>query len=244
VPMLAAGDEMGRTQQGNNNAYCQDNEVSWVDWDGADRELLASTAALLRLRREHRVLRSRHFPTEDARPGRVRLRWFAPDGSAMAADGWEELAERTIVAVLDDAHEKGRPPPPDAVLVVLHAGPGPVEVRLPQVDGTRGPWRVAWSSEERLVVTTDGRLSVPPATAALLTHEEHHQPGRRVEQVRTPDEVSTQVGHERVHERGRQPGLQPLPAQEALRDRLGQPTGQRQCVADRAQTVEARQRGR
>src|SRR5207248_5501301 len=61
VPMLMHGDEMGRTQRGNNNAYCQDNELSFVDWDSADQELAAFTAALIAMRREHPVFRRRRF---------------------------------------------------------------------------------------------------------------------------------------------------------------------------------------
>jgi isoamylase len=61
IPMLLAGDEIGRTQGGNNNAYCQDNDISWVDWQHADHDLLAFTASLITLRRSHPVFRRRHY---------------------------------------------------------------------------------------------------------------------------------------------------------------------------------------
>jgi len=146
VPMIAAGDEMGRTQRGNNNAYCQDNEISWLDWDGADTGLLETVTALLRLRREHPVLRPRDHPLPDAEPGRVRLRWFTADGEPMTQGHWDDPACRTVVAVHDDQHDaaaEGRAA--DTVLVVLHAGLEPVTVRLPVVEGVAS-WRVVWSA--------------------------------------------------------------------------------------------------
>ena len=92
VPMITAGDEMGRTQGGNNNAYCQDDEVSWVDWDLAawQRDLLEFAQLLVRLRREHPVLRHRHFfEGRAAVPGGPKdLAWFAPDGSEVNEDLW------------------------------------------------------------------------------------------------------------------------------------------------------------
>jgi glycogen operon protein len=91
VPMMVAGDEMGRTQQGNNNAYCQDNETSWVDWDLApeDRELLEFVARVARLRREHRVFRRHtYFRQDRLRQGVRNVRWFGPDGLEMSDEEW------------------------------------------------------------------------------------------------------------------------------------------------------------
>src|SRR3954471_9373554 len=75
VPMLLGGDELGRSQGGNNNAYCQDNGISWFDWDDVDEHLLAYTAGLIALRRAHPVLRRRRY-LYGARPGTVG--WFTP----------------------------------------------------------------------------------------------------------------------------------------------------------------------
>jgi glycogen operon protein len=92
VPMLLAGDELGRTQRGNNNAYCQDNDISWCNWDldGEGRELVAFTQRLVRLRREHPVFRRRRF--FQGRPihgsGLADVGWFAPDGHEMTEDEW------------------------------------------------------------------------------------------------------------------------------------------------------------
>ncbi|MGH7265059.1 MAG: glycogen debranching protein GlgX, partial [Candidatus Rokuibacteriota bacterium] len=92
VPMLCGGDELGRTQQGNNNAYCQDNELSWFDWslDRARRDLLAFARRLIRLRRRHPVLRRRQFFFgRQIRGSEVKdLSWFRPDGKEMTEEAW------------------------------------------------------------------------------------------------------------------------------------------------------------
>src|SRR5690606_11427495 len=88
IPMLLAGDEMGRTQQGNNNTYCQDNELSWVDWENRDDALLAFTARLVQLRRQHpafRRLRYYHIGMPD-QP----LHWLTPDGHPMSDENWRD----------------------------------------------------------------------------------------------------------------------------------------------------------
>jgi isoamylase len=93
VPMLLAGDELGRSQGGNNNAYCQDNEISWLDWSdpGRDDELLAFTRTLSRLRHDHPVFRRRRwFRGRSIRGAAEReIAWFRPDGSEMADEDWE-----------------------------------------------------------------------------------------------------------------------------------------------------------
>ena len=91
VPMIAHGDELGRTQQGNNNVYCQDNELSWVDWhlDQPRQELLDFTRQLVHLRRDHPVLRRRRFFRGDAPDGGIGdLAWFLPDGNRMQDSDW------------------------------------------------------------------------------------------------------------------------------------------------------------
>ncbi|HKN49804.1 MAG TPA: glycogen debranching enzyme, partial [Actinomycetota bacterium] len=92
IPMLLGGDEMGRTQRGNNNAYCQDNEVSWYDWDSVDRPLLAFTRRLIKLRHDHPVFRRRRF--FQGRPlhgsGVSDIGWFTPEGTEMTEADWSE----------------------------------------------------------------------------------------------------------------------------------------------------------
>jgi isoamylase len=92
IPMLLHGDELGRTQRGNNNVYCQDNELSWVDWAGADQELTTFTSALIAMRREHPVFRRRRFfagsPIRDGDELRD-IAWFTESGEEMTKHDWE-----------------------------------------------------------------------------------------------------------------------------------------------------------
>src|SRR5690606_33926499 len=87
VPMIAHGDELGRTQQGNNNVYAQDSELSWVDWQKADTSLIEFTAALAGLRRDHPTFRRRRFlagrPLDGTRDARPDIAWLRPDGQRM-----------------------------------------------------------------------------------------------------------------------------------------------------------------
>jgi len=102
VPMLVAGDEMGRTQQGNNNAYCQDNELSWLQWDQADQELLTFSRRLIKLRSDHPVLRRRKWfrgePVKDN--GVPDIAWFLPEGSEMEEHNWEEDFAKSLAVFL------------------------------------------------------------------------------------------------------------------------------------------------
>ncbi|GHH53417.1 glycogen debranching protein GlgX [Streptomyces candidus] len=160
VPMLVAGDEMGRTQRGNNNAYCQDNGTSWVDWSLLDdpqwRALFDLTSRLLALRHAHPVLRRRAFFS--GRPqgvdGLRDLAWFTVRGEEMTPADWYAPAA-TIGMYLSGTDipgrdEQGRPVTDDSFLAVLHAGEDAVDVVLPGP-----PWAVAYevvvdtSSEEQ-----------------------------------------------------------------------------------------------
>ncbi len=96
VPMLLGGDESGRTQGGNNNAYCQDNEISWHDWDNLDEDLLEFTRRLIALRREHPVLRRRRWFQGLPIRGSVDLGWCKPDGTEMGDDDWDAGSAPTV----------------------------------------------------------------------------------------------------------------------------------------------------
>ncbi len=144
VPMLLGGDEFGRTQGGNNNAYCQDNEISWYDWQFApwQRDLIDTTAFLTRFRAAHPVLRQRDFFPGDPIAGDelAALHWHGRSGAIMTDHEWTDGATRTVQAVFD-----GSDVGDDQVLVVLHGGADPVEVTLP-VSLTGAPWALVWDS--------------------------------------------------------------------------------------------------
>jgi glycogen operon protein len=103
VPMLLAGDELGRTQRGNNNGYCQDNEISWLDWAGADADLLAFTRQLIALRRAHPVLRRRRwFQGRSIRGTEIHdIGWYLPDGSEMTDHDWRAATARALGVFLN-----------------------------------------------------------------------------------------------------------------------------------------------
>ncbi|MDQ1356266.1 MAG: isoamylase, partial [Acidimicrobiaceae bacterium] len=103
IPMLLGGDEMGRTQDGNNNAYCQDNELSWFDWEHQDGSLIAFTQRLLAIRRHHPVFRRReYFQGRALHGGGIDdVAWFGPDGSEMSEDDWQEGYAKSMAVFLN-----------------------------------------------------------------------------------------------------------------------------------------------
>ncbi|WP_040158316.1 glycogen debranching protein GlgX [Mobilicoccus massiliensis] len=143
TPMICAGDEFGRTQRGNNNAYCQDNETSWLDWDlgPSRRDLLATTQFLLGLRREHRVLRQPSFfvPTPESGDGIVDVLWYGRYGEKMTAAAWQDPRCRVLQMFLigDDVDAR-------TLLLVFQGKASDEEVRLPPLTG--GGFRLVWDS--------------------------------------------------------------------------------------------------
>ena len=140
VPMLLAGDEIVRSQQGNNNAYCQDNGISWVDWqlDRPRRELLEFTRLLIRLRHEHPVLRRRKFfQGRRIRGSEVKdLAWFRPDGKEMTDDDWENwhargLGLRLAGDAIEEVDTRGNRIVDDTLLILLNAHHEPLLFVLP-----------------------------------------------------------------------------------------------------------------
>jgi isoamylase len=144
VPMLLGGDELGRTQRGNNNGYCQDNEISWFDWENIDEGLLHFTARLIELRRDHPVFRRRRFfvghPITAA--GLTDIAWFRPDGNQMTAEDW---GTASAMAVFVNGEEiaapdyRGRKVRDDSFFVLFNPSPDAVRFMLP-----RGPYGRRW----------------------------------------------------------------------------------------------------
>jgi glycogen operon protein len=169
VPMLLHGDELGRTQGGNNNGYAQDSDVSWVHWDKADRTLLDYTSALVRLRREHPTFRRRRFFTGEAVRDGERLDdivWLHPDGRPMADGDWD--AGGTALGMylngrgIEGIGTRGERIVDDHFLVYFNVGDR-LELTLPSVEYC-GAWNVivntggvvdeaeSWAAGERLVL--------------------------------------------------------------------------------------------
>jgi glycogen operon protein len=113
TPLLAAGDELGHTQRGNNNAYCQDNEISWLDWAGMDDGMVELTSRLLTLRRQAQVFANHWHHGLPDRHGLPDLTWLRPDGESMQRDDWTRPEDRVLGCLI------GRPPRSQAPLLLL-----------------------------------------------------------------------------------------------------------------------------
>ncbi len=140
--MLLGGDEIGRTQGGNNNAYCQDNEISWFDWelDERQRHLLAFTRRLIELRHQHPVFRRADFLTGEERlgSGGPDVWWFRPDGRKMAQRNWQQGDAKTLGVFLNGAEipaltANGAPVIDDTFLILFNASEEDVVFTLPAV---------------------------------------------------------------------------------------------------------------
>ncbi len=147
TPMLLAGDEIGRTQQGNNNAYCQDNDISWVQWsaiDDAGGALEAFTRRLLQLRGRYPVLRRKRFLTGDLVSEEVRdVVWLSCDGAEMDAGRWDDPNTRCLGMLLDGrAPSSAVPRPADdaSVLLLFNAWHEPIHFSLPAHPDEGSPW--------------------------------------------------------------------------------------------------------
>ncbi len=169
VPMLLAGDEMGRTQRGNNNGYCQDNELGWVDWtlDDAQRRLLDFTARMIDLRNRHPLFRRRTFFRGRGRrdTDAADILWLNPDGREMTDAEWTQSFARCLGAHLsghgvDERDKFGKPVTDEDVMLLLNAHDDVIPFRLPT--GSSNDWVVAvdTSSENG----TPGRTEFAPGT--------------------------------------------------------------------------------
>ena len=146
VPMLLGGDEIGRTQQGNNNGYAQDNEISWYDWGltRRNRQLLAFTRGVIDIFKSHPVLcRRRFFQGRRIRGSSVKdLTWYGPDGHEMTDEQWhagvQTIGLRLAGDAIDELTGSGEPIVDDTLLMILNASDQPAEFRLP--NHARGGW--------------------------------------------------------------------------------------------------------
>jgi pullulanase/glycogen debranching enzyme len=154
--MLLGGDELGRTQGGNNNAYCQDNPTSWYDWSAVDHDLLAFTRRLLALRHAHPVLRRRNFATAQD------LGWYTPAGTPMTDADWQRPGARTVAV-----HLTGRPHPTwtnaggRCSTTTCSSSPMPGGSRSPSASPTSAALRTGRSSW--IPTTRSGPQRSPPA---------------------------------------------------------------------------------
>jgi glycogen operon protein len=179
VPMLSHGDELGRTQRGNNNAYAQDNETSWVNWelDAWQREVLDFTRRVIAVRHANPVLRRRTFfrgrPIGAA--GVKDLTWLRPDGREMTDADWYDGARRVLGMLIsgeaaDETDDRGRPIKGDTMLLLLNGGFDDTQFRLPEL-AAPGSWVKLIDTADDVTEAVDGStVTLRGFSLALLRH--------------------------------------------------------------------------
>ncbi|MCE9649794.1 MAG: glycogen debranching protein GlgX [Parvibaculum sp.] len=177
TPMLLAGDEFNRSQGGNNNAYCQDNELSWLNWHDAEtpegRALAAFVGRLAGIRRNFPVLRADHFFHEHrlAAPDLPEISWFAATGERMTPDHWHDAADRALVLRLAGPSLHAGQGEIDVLLVLMNAGDTPREFRIPTLPAGEPPrWSLILDSARAELVEAEdvGEAVSAPARSLLL----------------------------------------------------------------------------
>ncbi len=156
TPMLQQGDEMGRTQQGNNNAYAQDNEITWLDWEKADGSLVDYFSALTAFRTAHAAIHADKFLSGQDKGGQRDVVWWHPDGREMNEGDWQDSSASVLGVDLTV--------PGDRVLVWYNRRTEPVEATLPE-----GHWMVGLQSDDQVeVIIADGKVTLPPRSVLAL----------------------------------------------------------------------------
>ena len=156
TPMIVAGDEFGRTQHGNNNAYCHDSELSWMNWESADTDLVDFVARCISLRRRYPVLMGeRWLRSADAS-------WFAPDGAVVTPERWNDPHEVGLTLILETDGD----PETQQLALLVNEAMGPTEFRF----GHSGEWRVELSTDPSISTgtTVSATALVPGLTLLLL----------------------------------------------------------------------------
>jgi glycogen operon protein len=177
VPMLSHGDEIARTQQGNNNAYAQDNETTWVDWDldWRRKELLEYTRRILAIRQAHPVLRRRHFfrgaPVDES--GHKDVTWIRADGTELAEDDWRNPDATSLGMLIngsatDEADDHGHPVHDDTLLLILSNSDQDVAFTLPPLSH-RGIWaELVNTARKELTLLESDCVRLLPYSLVLL----------------------------------------------------------------------------
>jgi isoamylase len=187
VPMLSHGDELGRTQAGNNNAYCHDGPLTWINWtlDPLQRELLNFTRAVFAIRAANPVLRRRTFFSHEAEGGDQfpDLTWLRPDGSKMTADDWEDPANHVMGMLIrgeasNETDQRGRRLSGAPILFLLNAGGRTKPFTLPSMIGP-GSWLSLLDTAHPVSESTLVNVTLAPHSLMLLRHEISSPPAHR-----------------------------------------------------------------
>ncbi len=167
TPMLAAGDELGRTQRGNNNAYCHDDATNWIDWDEADDDLVTLCARLLALRRHAGVFATHWHDGLPDRHGLPDLSWLRADGAAMRLEDWSQLDRQVLGCLVGKPRRLGAP-----LLLLFNAEPNDRAFPLPG-----GTWQVVLHTVEAREhgrwVPGDAPFALPARSVVVLAAAGH-----------------------------------------------------------------------
>jgi len=175
VPMLLAGDELGRTQQGNNNTYCQDSELTWLNWEleRDDQELFEFVCYLIHLRKQHPILRRRHFfqGREIVGTGVKDITWLTPDGKEMTDKHWHQSFARCLGVFLagkaiDEFDERGQRITDVNMILLLNAHHEAVHFNIPE-QPAHARWQVLVDTSFPAGKRTDGRFFSSNSTYSL-----------------------------------------------------------------------------
>lgn len=183
VPMLVAGDEIGRTQHGNNNAYCQDNEISWIDWANKDEELFEFTRKMIAIRKAHPVFcRTRWFSGTPVKEGHADdIAWFLPDGTLMSDENWNKDYAKSL-AVFINGHGihsttyEGAPVVDDSFFIIFNAHHDALDFTLPDQKFGRRWKKIVDTAQiedngESINYEHDAVVEVPGRTAMLFVEQ-------------------------------------------------------------------------
>jgi glycogen operon protein len=174
IPMITAGDEFARTQAGNNNAYCHDDELTWLDWrwDQTQQQLLATVRRLIELRRQNPALRPvRYGKSGESVPNASQMDWFDADGGTMSQDDWQSTGNRTLQYLAASTPEFEAP---GRILLIVHGLETSVSVTLPHHQDV-SCYTLLWDSADEQPTTqfTDyapgSRLQLSPTSMQLFT---------------------------------------------------------------------------
>ncbi|MDH6577920.1 glycogen debranching protein GlgX [Kitasatospora sp. MAP5-34] len=176
VPMLSHGDELGRTQRGNNNAYCQDNELSWVQWQSGDTKLLEFTQGMIWLRRDHPVFRRRRFfhgrPVSGTHDDLTDIGWFTPAGEEMTKRDWSTSYAKSLTVFLNgnaisEPDRRGGKIVDDSFLLMFNAHFEPLEFTVPADHGQE--WQVVVDTSEPILPAPGTGTRVKAGDSLWLT---------------------------------------------------------------------------
>lgn len=193
VPMLLSGDEIGRTQKGNNNDYCQDNEITWIDWANADKDLLEFTCKLIHFRKKHPTFRRRKwFQGQPIKGGGLKdIGWFLPDGTEMQDEHWDQDYARSLAIFLNGNGIRSLGPHGERIIddnfyIMFNASHIPIEYKLPAEEhGTE--WILVLDTSKDLVdgeevcFTSGDAVRVEGRSVVLLQHPPLNKPNRKDE---------------------------------------------------------------